>query len=100
MKPLKFEESPEDSPLKTELIKRINAKNLSYADIYNYCTNIKGGDIVEGQRLGYNLISGLKNRHSMIDSTFALWADFIGLDIILVERAPLESTEEDENDDI
>lgn len=67
IRPLKFEPSPEDSPLKAEIIRRINARNLTYSDIYRYCTDLNDGDIAEGQRLGYNIITGLKNRHSMID---------------------------------
>lgn len=66
IKPLKFDPSPDDSPLKAEIVRRINEKNLTYSDIYNYCTKIKNGDNSEGQKLGYNIISGLKNRHTMI----------------------------------
>lgn len=41
IKPLKFDPSPEDSPLKAEIVRRINEKNLTYSDIYAYCTKIK-----------------------------------------------------------
>jgi hypothetical protein len=97
IKPLKFEENSEDTPLKAEIIRRINAKNLVYSDLYNYCAKLKDGDINEGQKLGYNIISGLRNRHSMIDSTLTLLCDWLGLDIMFVERA--ESDEEDEEED-
>jgi hypothetical protein len=97
IRPLKFEESPEDSPLKSEIIKRINEKNLTYSDIYAYCTALKGGDIAEGQKLGYNIISGLKNRHTFIDTTLTLLADFLKLDILFVDRK--ETEEEDEYDE-
>lgn len=93
IKPLKFEPHEDDSPLKAEIIRRINQKNLTYSDIYAYCTKLKDGDISEGQKLGYNTISGLKNRHSMIDTTFSMLCDFLDLDIILVER----TTEEDDD---
>lgn len=96
IKPLKFEVDPEDSPLKSEIIRRINEKDLTYSDIYNYCTNLKNGDISEGQKLGYNIISGLKHRHSMIDTTFSMLCDFLGLDILLVDRNAIDEDEEDE----
>lgn len=86
IRPLKFETNPDDSPLKEEIIKRINEKNLTYSDLYNFCTELKGGDNSEGQKFGYNLISGLSKRHTMIDTTFALLCDFLGLEICLVEK--------------
>ena len=86
IRPLKFETNPDDSPLKEEIIKRINKKNLTYSDLYNFCTDLKGGDNAEGQNFGYNIIYGLKNRHTMIDTTFALLCDFLGLEICLVEK--------------
>lgn len=42
IKPLKFDTSDEDSPLKGEIIKIINERNLTYADIYKYCTDLRG----------------------------------------------------------
>jgi hypothetical protein len=86
VKPLKFERHEDDSPLKAAIIERINAKDMTYSDIYAYCTTLKDGDIAEGQKLGYNIISGLKNRHSMIDTTFTMLCDFLNLDVHLVER--------------
>jgi hypothetical protein len=96
IKPLTFDLHPDDSPLKAAIIERINANNLTYSDIYNYCTDLKGGDISEGQKLGYNIISGLKNRHSMIDTTFSMLCDFLKLDILLVERKEDDEDEEDQ----
>lgn len=93
IKPLKFTPHPDDSPLKAAIIERINDSDLSYSDIYAYCTELKGGDIAEGQKLGYNIISGLKNRHTMIDTTFSMLCDFLKLDIMLINR------KEDESDD-
>ena len=98
IKPLKFDADPEDSPLKAEIIRRINDKNLTYSDIYNYCTNLKGGDIAEGQKLGYNIISGLKHRHTMIDTTFSMLCDFLELDVLLVDRNAIEDGEEEEDE--
>jgi hypothetical protein len=95
VKPLKFEVSQEDSPLKAAIVERINARDLTYADIYKYCTNLKGGDIAEGQKLGYNTISGLKNRHTMIDTTFSMLCDFLEIDVMLVDR----KKEENEGDE-
>jgi hypothetical protein len=95
VKPLKFEVSSEDSPLKAAIVERINARDLTYADIYKYCTNLKGGDIAEGQKLGYNTISGLKNRHTMIDTTFSMLCDFLEIDVMLVDR----KKEENEGDE-
>jgi hypothetical protein len=86
VKPLKFEIHQEDSPLKSAIVERINSRNMTYSDIYQYCTDLKGGDISEGQKLGYNIISGLKNRRSMIDTTFTMLCDFLQLDVMLVER--------------
>ena len=59
LRPLKFDIDPEDSPLKQDLVRRINEKNLTYSDLYAYCTKVKNGDIAEGQKFGYNIISGL-----------------------------------------
>jgi hypothetical protein len=86
VKPLKFELHQEDSPLKSAIVERINARDLTYSDIYQYCTDLKNGDISEGQKLGYNIISGLKNRRSMIDTTFTMLCDFLQLDVMLVDR--------------
>lgn len=66
IRPLQFEQHPDDSPLKDELVRRINEKNWTYSEIYDYCTKLKGGDASEGQKLGYNIISGLRKRHTMI----------------------------------
>lgn len=99
IRPLKFDPHPDDSPLKAEIIKRINAKNLTYSDIYAYCTTLKNGDISEGQKLGYNIISGLKNRRSMIDVTFSMLCDFLKLDVMLVDRKAEESYEDEEEDE-
>lgn len=99
VKPLVFDSHPEDSPLKNAIIERINSKDLTYSDIYNYCTEIKDGDLAEGQKLGYNIISGLKNRRSMLDTTFYMLCDFLDLEVRLVERAEQEPTDGDENGD-
>jgi len=96
---LKFAESPDDTPLKAEIIRQINSRNLKYSDIYEYCTKIKDGDIDAGQKLGYNIIYGLTHRHSMIDSTLTLLADFLGLDILFVKRQDVESVDEDEDEE-
>lgn len=98
LRPLQFEPSDEDTPLKAEIIRRINKKNLVYSDLYAYCTKIKNGDVSEGQKLGYNIISGLKNRHSMIDSTVSLLADFLELDIYFVDRNSSDDGEEEVDD--
>lgn len=98
IKPLKFEPSPNDSPLKAEIIKQINARDLTYSDIYNYCTKIKNGDIAEGQKLGYNTITGLKKRPSMLDTTFSMLCDFLDLDIALIARHPSDNDEDDDNE--
>ena len=42
IKPLKIEPNDDDTPLKAEIVRRINAKNLTYSDIYAYCTTLKG----------------------------------------------------------
>jgi hypothetical protein len=86
VKPLQFTPHQDDSPLKAAIIERINARKMTYSDIYAYCTSLKKGDIAEGQKLGYNIISGLKNRHSMIDTTFTMLCDFLELDVMLIER--------------
>ena len=95
VKPLKFDPHPEDSPLKAAIVERINERDLVYSDLYDYCTEIKDGDIAEGQKFGYNIISGLRHRHTMIDTTFSMLCDFLVLDVILVER---KEDEEDEDE--
>lgn len=99
LRPLQFDESDEDTPLKAEIIRRINEKKLVYSDLYNYCTKIKNGDVAEGQKLGYNIISGLRTRHSMIDSTVSLLADFLELDIYFVDRHPAEDADDEDLSD-
>ena len=96
VKPLKFDVDPEDSPLKAAIVERINAKDLVYSDLYDYCSDIKGGDTAEGQKLGYNIISGLRHRHSMLDTTFSMLCDFLGIDVLLAERKEDEDEDEDE----
>lgn len=95
VKPLKFETNEDDSPLKAEIIKQINSRDLTYSDIYEYCTKIKNGDIAEGQRLGYNIITGLKKRPTMLDTTFSMLCDFLDLDIALIVRQPIDTDDED-----
>ena len=90
VKPLHFEINQDDSPLKTELVKIINERNYTYADICNYCSFIKGGDYDAGYRLGYNLITGLAKRHTMIDTTLTLIADFLGMDVVFVPKPSIE----------
>ena len=96
-KPLKFDPNPNDSELKAAIIKRINDANMTYADIYKFCTDIKNGDITEGQRLGYNIISGLKHRPTMIDNTFLMLCNFLNLEITLVPRH-VEKVSSDKDD--
>lgn len=95
VKPLTFEPHPDDSPLKAAIVERINAKDLVYSDLYDYCSDIKGGDTSEGQKLGYNIISGLRHRRSMLDTTFSMLCDFLEIDVLLVER---KEDEEDEDE--
>ena len=42
---MKFDPHPEDSPLKAAIVERINERDLVYSDLYDYCTEIKDGDI-------------------------------------------------------
>lgn len=95
VKPLTFDLHPDDSPLKAAIVERINAKDLVYSDLYDYCSDIKSGDTAEGQKLGYNIISGLRHRRSMLDTTFSMLCDFLGIDVLLVER---KEDEEDEDE--
>lgn len=93
LKPLKFEVLEGDSPLKQTIIERINASNKTYSDLYKYCSDLKGGDVDAGTKAAANLINGLKNRHTMIDTTFSLICDFLGYDVYLAPRK-----KEEEND--
>lgn len=95
--PLKIEPNPNDSPLKSEIVRRINERNLIYSDLYNYCTKLKDGDCTEGQKLGYNIISGLKKRPSMMDTTFLMLCDFLELDVHLVSRNKDTNSEEEDD---
>lgn len=99
LRPLKFDVDPDDSPLKQDLVRRINEKNLTYSDLYAYCTKVKNGDIAEGQKFGYNLISGLKNRRSMIDTTYSLLIDFLELELVLVERKKDDDVDDEKEED-
>lgn len=94
VKPLKFDPHPDDSPLKAAIIERINAKELVYSDLYNYCTEFVGGDEEAGQKLGVNVMSGLRNRHSMLDTTFSMLCDFLDLNVLLVPRQKEEDEDE------
>jgi hypothetical protein len=95
VKPLTFVPHPDDSPLKAAIVERINAKDLVYSDLYDYCSDIKGGDTGEGQKLGYNIISGLRHRHSMLDTTFSMLCDFLGIEVLLIERKEDDEEEDD-----
>lgn len=99
IKPLKFEILEGDSPLKQTIVERINAANKTYSDLYRYCAELKGGDIDAGTKAGSNLINGLKNRHSMIDSTFSLLCDFLGYDVYLAPRKKQETKEDDNTEE-
>ena len=94
-KPLVFDTNPEDSALKSAIVDRINSQDLTYSDLYNYCGDLRGGDYSEGQKAGYNIISGLKYRPSMLDTTFSMLCDFLNLDVMLVERKEDEEDEEE-----
>jgi len=96
LRPLKFEESENNTILKAEIIRRINEKNLIYNDLYEYCINLCGGDDDAGRKYAGNIISGLNRGHSMIDSTFYLLCDFLGLEIILRDRNELEEVDDEE----
>lgn len=96
IKPLKFEVHPDDSPIKAEIIRRINEKNLTYSDMYAYCTEkLCDGDASAGETLGYNTIYGLRKRHTMVDTTLSMLTDFLNLDIMFVEK---ENTTDEEDD--
>jgi hypothetical protein len=86
MLPLQFKADQEDSTLKTALIEQINSRNLAYSDLFEYCSKIMGGDPIRGQKLGYNLITGMRKRRSMLDTTFSLWCDFLSLRILIVDK--------------
>ena len=98
LKPLKFEVLEGDSPLKQTIIERINASNKTYSDLYKYCSDLKGGDVDAGTKAAANLINGLKNRHTFIDTTLTLLADFLDLDILFVDRKKAESDDDDMED--
>lgn len=87
VKPLKFEKLEGDSALKQAIIDRINSANLTYSDLYNYCARMKNGDVEAGNKMGSNLINGLRNRHTMIDTTLSLLCDFLDYDIYFIPRS-------------
>jgi hypothetical protein len=84
--PLQFKADPEDSTLKAALIEQINSRGLTYSDLFAYCSKIMNGDSIRGQKLGYNLITGMRKRRSMLDTTFSLWCDFLNLSILIVDK--------------
>jgi len=85
IKPLTITPTDEDTPIKTAIVNQINSRNLTYDDLKEYCFNLKGNQ-EEGIRLCYNIISGLRYRPSMMDSTVSILMDFLNVDMLLVPR--------------
>lgn len=98
-KPLKIEPSELDSPLKQAIVAKINEKNLTYGDMYRYCTKVKNGNVLEGQRFGYNVIACLRTRHTMIDTTLSMLCDFLNLRILFVDSEPEDEVSEEESEE-
>ena len=92
---IEIETTDDDSPLKVAIVERINKRKISYADVCEYCIRISGGDKKKGQSLGYNIINCLRNSNSMNDSKFTMWCDFLNLDVLLVDRNPVETLDDD-----
>lgn len=86
VKPLKFDILDGDSDLKVAIVKKINEKNLVYSDLYSFCAKLKDGDIEAGNKMASNLINGLKNRHTFIDTTLSLLCNFLNIDIHFVDK--------------
>ena len=61
---------------------------------------LKGGDYDAGYRLGYNLITGLAKRHTMIDTTLTLIADFLGMDVVFKPKPTIEDPNVKTSDEI
>ena len=99
IKPLYIDPNPDDSALKAAIVAKINERNLVYSDLYKYCTDLKGGDPSDGQKLGSNIIRGLRTRPTMIDTTFSMLCDFLNLDILLAERKTEEDDDESEENE-
>ena len=93
---IEIEITDDDSPLKAAIVERINKRKITYAEVCDYCVRISDGDKKKGQTLGYNIINCLKNSNSMNDSKFTMWCDFLNLDVLLVDRKQLESSDDSE----
>ena len=61
---------------------------------------LKDGDYDAGYRLGYNLITGLAKRHTMIDTTLTLIADFLGMDVVFKPKPTIEDPSVKTSDEI
>ena len=85
IKQLKFDLKDDDSAIKAAIVQQINAKDLTYDDLKEYCYKLTGNQD-EGIRLCYNIISGLRYRTSMMDKTVSILMDFLNVDMLLVPR--------------
>lgn len=84
--PLKFDIMDEDSiSLKTNLVKYINSKNLTYQDLFDFCIK-KSGEDKEGTRLAYSIIAGLKKQRNIRSDTIDIICEFLNVNIYLEER--------------
>lgn len=86
VRPLTFEHRPDDTPIKTEIVDKLNAKNYKYQDLLNYCCEIEE-DSTKGLGLGNNIINCLRSRNNLSLTYLQILCGFLGLEIHLVEKA-------------
>lgn len=99
VKELTFEIQDSFSLLKTVLIEKINQKELLYQDLYDYCTSFREDkDPTKGRSDAGNMISSLRKGDTMKDDTFTKWCDFLGLEIILIDRDQIKHLGGEDNE--
>jgi len=97
MKPLKFEQNPNYSPLKARIIDEINAQNKVHKDLYDFCTmRHPDNDPVAGMREANGIINGLSRNSGFTDKTLLFLLDFLGLEIKFIKH---EDTYDDINEE-
>ena len=84
-KPLKFEHTDQDHPIKDVLIDTINSRDLTYDDLKKFSIEAFG-DEVRGSRFMYNTIHSLSTPGGMRDETIMLLSDFLNLQLLFVPK--------------
>lgn len=82
-RPLKFEHTDQDHPMKDTLIDIINSRNLTYDDLKKFSIEAYA-DETRGSRFMYNTIHGLSTPGGMRDETIMMLLSFLNLKMLLI----------------